>query len=643
MPKKKIINVHTHVFTGNFVPPYLARTIVPWPFFYFIHTGWIIKQFKKYYAHKYRKEFARGETQEETDALWEALHEEKRRERKEVLRKYFISSRWYLRIPIQLLIFWVILSAAFYFIDLVKLLFGIEQDYFEIIDHLKDWLTAHYLHLKIHWILKVIWVILVLIFIRRGRKLLFILAKKLFPILKKIANPQLAEMLDRYYLMGRFSFYGTQRKVAQRALHQIPPGSSMVILPMDMEFMGAGTTKISSEMLKSKEKNLEKGWTEDDYKESFHYQMRELWDVVKNPDSTAPKEAYYPFLFIDPRRVERDGSAFFDYEVVNDKMVLRPCFVKTYMEDRQFSGFKIYPALGYYPFDKYLLPIWRYAAENNIPIMTHCVMGVIYYRGAKKKAWNFHPVFQTTYGKDEYGPMLLPQTKNKALQFNFTHPMNYLCLLEESFLKTVIKNTEDEHIKKLFGYSEADDTLQHNLSNLKVCLAHFGGEEEWIRYMEQDRETYSQRLMRNPKEAIRFMTNSDNEFSWFKISSLWEKGDWFSIICSMMIRYQNVYADLSYIISKPSIYPLLKYALEKGEDYETEHQAYSAETSPNKKAMHYSGKNKLRSRILFGTDFYVVRNHNSDKDLFIETKALLDEEDFDLIARENTANYLSKD
>jgi len=87
----------------------------------------------------------------------------------------------------------------------------------------------------------------------------------------------------------------------------------------------------------------------------------------------------------------------------------------------------------------------------------------------------------------------------------------------------------------------------------------------------------------------------------------------------------------------------LKYALEKGADYDEEHAAYTAEVSPNKKATHYSGKNKLRSRILFGTDFYVVRNHNSDKDLFIETKALLDEESFDLIARENTANYLSQD
>ena len=115
-----------------------------------------------------------------------------------------------------------------------------------------------------------------------------------------------------------------------------------------------------------------------------------------------------------------------------------------------------------------------------------------------------------------------------------------------------------------------------------------------------------------------------------------------SLICSMLIKYDNVYSDLSYIISKKSIYPLLKYTLEKGENFDQEYPEYLKEPDANKKATHYTGKNKLRSRVLFGTDFYVVRNHKSDKDLFVETKALLEEEEFDLIARENTHNFLSR-
>ena len=108
------------------------------------------------------------------------------------------------------------------------------------------------------------------------------------------------------------------------------------------------------------------------------------------------------------------------------------------------------------------------------------------------------------------------------------------------------------------------------------------------------------------------------------------------------MNYENMYADLSYVISKPSIYPLLNETLRKGAKYDSQLLNYMAEVSDNKKASHFKGRNRLRSHILYGTDFYVVRNHNSDKDLYTETRAALDDESFDLIARENTHNYLSR-
>jgi hypothetical protein len=110
----------------------------------------------------------------------------------------------------------------------------------------------------------------------------------------------------------------------------------------------------------------------------------------------------------------------------------------------------------------------------------------------------------------------------------------------------------------------------------------------------------------------------------------------------MLMNYKNMYADLSYILRKPSIYPLLSETLRKGANYDKELVAYEAETSANKKASHFKGRNRLRSHILYGTDFYVVRNHNSDKDLYTETRSALDDDSFDLITRENTHNYLSR-
>jgi len=653
--KKRIINAHTHVFTGNFVPPYLAKTILPNPVFKLINTGFIVGRFKKYYKFKYRREYGRAKTDAEKDELYRAIYSGKQKERQRVKRLSYIQNHWFIKIPFGIIRFWVTLLALLFFIEGLSHLIAGDKEAIGFIKWLEAWMAKCYLYFNWPVWFKVLWTLVVIVFVKWSRALIVMALKSTFPIFKKLMNKKTLELLERYYLLGRFAFYEHQKDVAERALNQLPPGSAMVILPMDMEYMGAGKTKFTKELKASIQRRLtdpKDPWSEADVQDVYHYQMRELWGFVKDKkqDYKAPKPEYYPFLFVDPRRVKAEGKTFFDYEIVEDRMVLKPCFIKTYMEDRKFSGFKIYPALGYYVFDEYLLPIWRYASENNIPIMTHCVVGTIYYRGKIKSEAHYHPIFKETYAQNDFKPKHLPQLKNVDFQFNFTHPMNYLCLVDETLFKKVLGNTaEGSEARQLFGYKETGTgdelkvTLDHNLNNLKICLAHFGGEEEWTRYMEQDRNVYSQRLMRDPDKAIKLTTKSNGEFSWFKINEVWDRADWYSIICSMLINYENIYADLSYIISKPSIYPLLKYSLEKNEKFEAEHALYLAEPSPNKKANAYTGKNKLRSRILFGTDFYVVRNHNSDKDLFIETKTLLSEEDFDLIARENTFNYLSKD
>ncbi|MBK9961224.1 MAG: hypothetical protein IPP06_07755 [Saprospiraceae bacterium] len=59
--------------------------------------------------------------------------------------------------------------------------------------------------------------------------------------------------------------------------------------------------------------------------------------------------------------------------------------VKEYIEINKLNGFKIYPALGYYPFDEELLLLWKYAADHQIPIMTHVIKGTVFYRDRKNK------------------------------------------------------------------------------------------------------------------------------------------------------------------------------------------------------------------------------------------------------------------
>ncbi len=71
---------------------------------------------------------------------------------------------------------------------------------------------------------------------------------------------------------------------------------------------------------------------------------------------------------------------------------------------------------------------------------------------------------------------------------------------------------------------------------------------------------------------------------------------------------------ISYILHDLSIIPLLKTSLQNP---------------------------KLSERILFGTDFYVVRNHKSEREKVGEMQSSLSDAEFDLIARMNPVSYLT--
>ncbi len=647
MSKKPIINAHAHVFTGKFVPPFLARSIVPWPLYFLLRTNWVVSLAKRYYDCKNSLRFPRPN--QNSDAEWNAIYKRRKKIRTKTMLHFYIRERPFLYIPYNIVIFYLSFVTLIYLVEFLEWILCLNAATFKVFINIKKCLIDVPVLFKNPLWGKILWVLVVLIFIDWSRRVILMAIKKLSPLISSILSPKGIELLQRYLLMGRFAMYGSQKIVAQRALSQLPPESQLVILPMDMEYMGAGKTKITKKIKATQKINYKKGWIPADYKNTYTYQMREIWEFVeaRRASKTKPQQSYHPFLFLDPRRIKEEGLAFFSYTINKGRMKLDECFVKTYMEDRAFSGFKMYPALGYYPFDEHLLPIWRYACENNIPIMTHCILGVIYDRGNKKKEWNFHPVFKQHYAdirnpKNKPLPMLLPQVKAVDRQINFTHPMNYLCLLEEKLLRELVANATNDSIRTLFGFTEIDTPLTYSLRNLKICLAHYGGEDEWNKYLETDRDVYTPSIITKPNEGIQLLTKNGNKLSWPKINSIWHDTDWYSIITSILMQYPNMYADLSYIISKPSIYPLLNETLRKGDGFDKQHAEYLKEPSDNLKASKFKGRNRLRSHILYGTDFYVVRNHHSDKDLFVETRAALDDESFDLIARENTHNYLSR-
>ncbi|WP_299522777.1 hypothetical protein, partial [Winogradskyella sp.] len=328
MPKKKIINAHAHVFTSQFVPPFLARTIIIWPLFYFINTRHIVALAKRYYSWKNGLKFPK----KNDDTSWDKIYGRRRRKRFWSLFGFNFRSFKLIYYPYLVIVFWLSLVAVLYTINILASIFGLDDNSLNVIRWIKEKLSTYHLYYELNIWLKLLWIAFVVVFINWSRRAIWFVIKGLFPIFNKIVSAKGMELLERYLLMGRFAMYGSQQKVAERALHQLPPGSDMVILPMDMEEMGAGKTKLSAKTLKTKaEKIKDKGWAEDDFKDTYKYQMRELWEFVESRRNSGSDEQYHPFLFLDPRRIAKEGSNFFDYEIEDGRMKLKPCFVKTYM------------------------------------------------------------------------------------------------------------------------------------------------------------------------------------------------------------------------------------------------------------------------------------------------------------------------
>ncbi len=577
--KKPIINCHTHIFTNRHVPPHLAKTILPEPIYRLVNFTFVFKIFHWWYSDK-------GPAKRPQQPAY------KRAARKRYQIKMFLA-RNYILGPLSKLLGLFLLVSVFYILwnwmsGLVKPGNSVIAKY---INQFHDWLSGHHLLLSFsnNW-LNLALAIVFMIFFKSGRNFIFFIFKKAWQFLGSLPGKETKEVFKRYLTIGRFAFQKGQGTILGELERQYPDGTGFIILPMDMEYMEAGKVK-----------------------ESYRLQMDALGKLKE-----AQGNLIFPFVFADPRRMVAEPD-YFKFSPGDGTITLDDCFIKKFIKEKKFSGFKIYPALGYYPFDELLLPLWKYAADNAIPIITHCVRGPMYYRGTKKKEWDNHPVFKQAMGNGNYEELLLPETKNSEFTANFTHPLNFLCLLKEQFLRSwihkIIAKNPESPLRQIFGYTSSEEPLKHNLHHLKICLGHFGGGDEWKRFFEQDRYGFSNELSQNPAFGIDFLLTKQAAPSPGKPELLWKYTDWYSIICSMMLQHPNIYADISYILhSDAEILPLLKQTLQNP---------------------------VLRKKVLYGTDFYVVRNHKSDKNMLADMMGGLAMEDFDTIVRENTHTFLN--
>ena len=376
-------------------------------------------------------------------------------------------------------------------------------------------------------------------------------------IVKAIVN--LFFGLDRIKLIRFFNFvlYGDkpeQIDVIKSIQEYYPKNTGYVFLTMDMEYMGGGTPPTR-----------------------FKKQLSELEGIKRNPQW---ESKVYPFVFCDPRRMLPTHKRELPIEknFIADQFRMK---MEDYLEKGIYNGIKIYPALGYFPFDKRMKDAYNFAVKNDIALMTHCTIGAVHFKYKLDEEERFHPFLKTT----------LPAERPARFQKYFTHPLNFECLMNQTLLKT-------------YWGEDAPD-----YSNLKMCLGHWGTEEEWKKFIGDawSDTRYRKRESDYPSlELANWHIKKEGELKNFS---------WFSIICDLMRKYPNVYADISYTLNDASLLPLLKMILEADD--------------------------KIRERVLYGTDFYMVSKAISEREFAINLRAGLGKELFQQIAITNTERYLN--
>lgn len=231
------------------------------------------------------------------------------------------------------------------------------------------------------------------------------------------------DLLDRYVKFVEIGKLGNQTDIFNNCRRKYPEGTTFVILAMDMAYMDAGPVP-----------------------RSYEDQIVELGSLALGNSNILP------FIHVDPRRP--------------NIMEL----LKKSVEDYGFKGVKMYPPLGYFPFDERLYPIYEYCQKHKLPIISHCSpYNPVHNKGSKKYIKEL--LKSSNYQIDTKGK------NKKQLCSNFTFPNNW---------KQVLNDFPD----------------------LKICLAHFGSAYMWNKYLENNE-------MRNNWFVIikQMMSEYDNLYS----------------------------------------------------------------------------------------------------------------------------------
>ncbi|GAA3867790.1 amidohydrolase family protein [Celeribacter arenosi] len=203
------------------------------------------------------------------------------------------------------------------------------------------------------------------------------------------------------------------------------------------------------------------------------------------------------------------------------------------VEELGFRGVKLYPPTGFAPDHPVLMDqIYPYCVENNLPVMVHCSRGGVYLKG-----WD---------------------------------------------------GAQRDAVCEPYAFRR----VLSSFPDLRLCLAHYGGKEDWASYIDDGFD---------PDLAHSKARN------WvYQINKMLTSG-----------AYPNLWVDISYTMFRfESFQPLLKLFLRD---------------------------ESIRTRVLFGSDFYMtLQEEHSEKAVSLALRDALGEEIFGDIAQHNPEIWLGE-
>jgi uncharacterized protein len=379
----------------------------------------------------------------------------------------------------------------------------------------------------------------------------------LFKIFSKRSSDKRSEV-DKYVAFLDVGTESSQLEVFRRALQAgllFDPNVRIVGLTMNMDHMDSRPSR----------KQI-----------SFETQLEEI-KAIKRYYPTH----FFPFLGIDPRH--KGGNELVQWaKPYFESGVLHTPTSRVYP---YFCGIKLYPALGFFPFDPRLEMLYQFAESEQLPIMTHCTRVGSQYIGDQ---------IDSLIPKS---PAMIDVPGNPAVSE-----------VKASIEKRISDYRQAEWIKNskigdndlacdLFGHPENYVPLLEKFPNLKVCLAHMGGSNEILKS-----RTGNLSAIRN-----------------------YDPMSWFEHIERMMKKYPNLYTDISYTLSD---FKGNKEVLMKTRAF------LDTDVQPNDVT-----KGKLGDRVLFGTDFFMTEQEKREQELYANTQETLIDW-WDKMGRTNPQKFL---